>query len=324
MENIKKKRGAAGRGNRVRVIGRAIVEKFRGDYKTRAEAILAEGKPYAVMKGCNIALNVGLNEILTLMCGGGGSGAVFSNANARLGVGASTTTPAATQTGLLAQEVVDDAEANWTAESNVTSALDPGDKKVGSNSVKLTVASAFTTGLLAYHDFSSMDLSDYLYIRFWIKSSVARAAGDLRLVLDNTAGCVSPLETLDIPALSAGVWTEVSIALADPSLLTAVISVGLDASVDPGVCDIKIDDIKAVSTWYKGMEASYPIYGSDQKATFRSVFGSAEGNHPWKEWTVDNGLADGPVSLNRGSQDFGIKIAGETRTLTVEFTLTPE
>ncbi len=305
----------------VKVEGRVTVECFKGDYKTREEAIKAEGKPYKVITAKNTVLDEGMDGILTLMCGG--SGTAFNNANARIGMGDSTVAADRTQTGLQAEVVIDDAETNWTPSTNVTSALDSGDKKVGPNSVKLSVADAFATGLLAYHDRASIDLSAYKYVRFWIKSSVARAAGDLRLLLDDTAACASPLETLDIPALSAGVWTEVTIALSNPSLLTAIISVGIDATVDPGVCDIWLDDMKAVTTWYKGMEATYPQYGSDQKATFRAIFGGDDANFSWQEWTIDNGLADSPVNLARGLQDLGTKVSGESRTVTVEFKLSP-
>lgn len=321
MTEERKGNVAAGRGGMARITGRAIVEKFHGDYKSYEEAIRAEGKPYEVIKGKNKVLYQGINQIFTFLCGG--SGTVFSNANARMGIGSSTVAADPTQTGLQAEVVVDDAETVWTPSANVTAALDAADYKVGSNSVKLSVADAFATGLVAYHDRAAIDLSSYKYIRMWIKSSLARVAGDLQLLLDDTAGSISPLESIDIPALSPGVWTELTLELANPSLLTAVISVGLKAVVDPGISDIWVDDVKAVSTWYKGMDAGYPIYGTDQKATFKATFSGTEGNIPWKEWTVDNGLADSPINLVRGVQDFGTKIAGATRTLTGEYTITP-
>lgn len=65
---------------------------------TRAHA---EGRPYEVSEfEGNLLLNEGIAEMLLLTVGGGGT--AFSNANAYLGVGDSTTAAAATQTGLQA------------------------------------------------------------------------------------------------------------------------------------------------------------------------------------------------------------------------------
>jgi hypothetical protein len=58
---------------------------------------------------------------------------------------------------------------------------------------------------------------------------------------------------------------------------------------------------------YKGMEASYPTYGTSQKVTFRSKFTAAEANFPWNEITVANGNSDASVNLNRKVQVMGTK-----------------
>ena len=143
--------------------------------------------------------------------------------------------------------VVDSADANWTAQTDVTSALSTTDFKEGTASVELTVAALFATGLVATNDLASaVDLSDHTYVRLWIKSSLASAAaGDLELVLDDTAGCGSPVENIDLPVLTADTWTDVKVASADASLLTAIACVGLNATVDPGATVINVDDIRA-------------------------------------------------------------------------------
>ncbi|MBT9144593.1 MAG: hypothetical protein DDT42_00435 [candidate division WS2 bacterium] len=305
----------------IKIVGRGIVECFYGDYKTYEEAIRAEGKPYKVMESKNTALNRGMDQILTFLCGG--TGTVFNAANARIGIGDNGTARLRTQTGLLAETVVCPAEINWVARPNVTSALDAVDRRVGANSVMLSVAAAFTTGIIATRDFAAMNLSAFRFVRLWIRSSVARAAGNLRLLLDNTAAGASPEETLSIPALSAGVWTQITLTLANPSLLTAIISVGIDATVSPGACIIHLDNIRAVTTWYRGMDTGHPTFGTEQRAIFRSMFAGAEANFPWREWTIDNGLADSPISLNRGVGDFGAKIEGQTRSFTGEIRLIP-
>ncbi len=98
---------------------------------------------------------------------------------------------------------------------------------------------------------------------------------------------------------------------------------GIDATVSPGACIIHLDDIRAVTTWYRGMDTGHPTFGTEQRAIFRSMFAGAEANFPWREWTIDNGLADSPISLNRGVGDFGAKIEGQTRSFTGEIRLIP-
>ena len=58
-----------------------------------------ESKPYEIREWeGNSALNEGLNLLTTLLCGGAGT--AYNAANARIGVGNSTTAPSAAQTGL--------------------------------------------------------------------------------------------------------------------------------------------------------------------------------------------------------------------------------
>jgi hypothetical protein len=44
----------------------------------------------------------------------------------------------------------------------------------------------------------------------------------------------------------------------------------------------------AANYLYKAMEAGFPTYGTAQKATWKSSFGSAEANFAWNEFTVCN------------------------------------
>jgi len=75
------------------------IEKFRGDYKSREEAIKAEGSPYEVLEfEGNVFLNEGINEIWNLVTGV--STNVFDNANAQIGVGDGTVAEDPTQTDL--------------------------------------------------------------------------------------------------------------------------------------------------------------------------------------------------------------------------------
>jgi len=77
-------------------------------------------------------------------------------------------------------------------------------------------------------------------------------------------------------------------------------------------------DLQAASNKkYKAMEAGYPT-STTQKATFKSSFGSSDGNFAWKEWVVRQTTSE--VCLNRKVESLGTKATG-TWTLEVDITL---
>ena len=143
-----------------------------------------------------------------------------------------------------------------SVDGDVTASQDTKDYKKAPGSFKMVVAvGASAADILATKAFTALNLSGYDYIEFWIKSTVAESAGGLQLLLDNTASCASPLETLDVPALTADTWTYAKIALANPELDTAIISIGLKYTTDIGACTIWINDITAVldgsAVWHR-------------------------------------------------------------------------
>ena len=145
--------------------------------------------------------------------------------------------------------LIHDAATEWdeaSAPSNVTRTVSTTDYKVIGASNRFVIAGAFSTGLVSSKAITSLDLSGYDYVEFWIKSTTATAAGDFTLLLDDTALAVSALETLSIPALVADTWTFVRIALANPELDTAIISVGLNAAVNIAANTVWISDVRAV------------------------------------------------------------------------------
>jgi hypothetical protein len=131
-------------------------------------------------------------------------------------------------------------------DGDFTQSLDTQDKKQGTQSLKMVIAAGASAGDFVTDSITSKDISKYDYIEMWVKSTVATSAGNLKLLLDNTASCASPLETLSIPALSADTWTFVRMAMANPETDTAIISVGLEYDSDLGACTVWIDDISAV------------------------------------------------------------------------------
>ncbi len=143
--------------------------------------------------------------------------------------------------------VLHDCETDWTeyVEAHVVESLDGTDKQVGSNSISLDVGADTPVGRLATTSIALSDLRDYRYIRMWIKSSVDISSGQLSLLIDDTPACVSPLKDLDIGALTAGTWTQVSLPLGDASSLSSVVSIGIDMDTDKGAFTLKLDQIRA-------------------------------------------------------------------------------
>lgn len=70
----------------------------------------------------------------------------------------------------------------------------------------------------------------------------------------------------------------------------------------------------------KAMEASFPTYGTSQKATWKSSYGSADANQAWNEFGVLNAATSGKL-MNRKVSSQGTKTSGQTWELTLEITL---
>jgi len=144
------------------------------------------------------------------------------------------------------EKIIDDCQVAWAPAANVTATADTAARKVNAKGTKLVIAAGFITGLVATRDFASIDLSGSRYIGFWIKSDIPVAANVLQLVLDETAACATPDETLNIPALAAGVWRYIIVAVTGAGTTRdATISIGINAASYPGAATLFIDDIRA-------------------------------------------------------------------------------
>lgn len=156
--------------------------------------------------------------------------------------------------------------------ANVTCSTDAVTYKVGTKSAKLAVGAGATTGLLAsVATTGTYNLSIYSHLWFWVYSSIALAAGDLTMSVDDTAACASPIETISIPAIAATTWTKLYIPMLDPTLCTAIISAGINMAVDKGAFDIYFDDVSAfkpgsaavlISGLFNGVGARFSLQNS--------------------------------------------------------------
>ena len=133
-----------------------------------------------------------------------------------------------------------------TVDSDFTASVDTEDKKQGTGANKFVIAVGASAGDIATDSITSKDISKYDYLECWIKSTVATSAGNLKILLDDSACCASPIETLSVPALTADTWTFVRIALSNPETDTAIISVGLEYDADLGACTLWVDDISVI------------------------------------------------------------------------------
>jgi len=147
---------------------------------------------------------------------------------------------------------IDDCDVMWTVDGGGNSVtLDTSNKQEGSASMKVDIGAAHTTGLVCHHDISSLDFTGADYIRFWVRCLTGVNADELQLKLDDTLGCGSPVKTVNIPALVAGVWHEHQVALGDVSGCSAIVSIGLNVAVDQGAISVWLDDIRFLTNSYK-------------------------------------------------------------------------
>ncbi len=145
------------------------------------------------------------------------------------------------------QQVIDDCEIVWDelVDGDVTATRDTTIVMEGSASLKLVVAAgAGPADILATNNLSEADISQHDQLAIWVYSTTALDAGDLQVLLDDTAQCASPTESLDIPATAANTKTRHIISLADPTADSAIISVGIKMVVDKGAFTVYVDGIK--------------------------------------------------------------------------------
>jgi len=136
---------------------------------------------------------------------------------------------------------------NWTDGSNTTITYDTTDYMKGTGSLLLTVAAgAGASEILGYRNYTAIDLSGVDTVVLWLRSSISLSAADIEFRMSETSALGgTPLE-MEIPALTAGVWTRVELTI--PGATTArdaILSVGIFQNVDSGAFTLNVDDIVA-------------------------------------------------------------------------------
>lgn len=191
--------------------------------------------------------------------------------------------------------VIDPCESGWTQQTNVTQAFDTTQRREGSASLRLVLAAALGAGSdAASKTITSLDISKYDRIEFWIRSTIAAAAGDFTLRLTSGSTTVA----FNVPALVANTWHfhRVTLNPDDARQLTAVTTVVLRQVVDIGAATLWLDDIKAVeNSTAKWEEIRQHLWHIDQEAG-EIVFKPEWGTPPYNLLKITGG--DKPVLLN--------------------------
>lgn len=138
----------------------------------------------------------------------------------------------------------------WTFISGVSGSADTSVPVIGTKSIKMTIAHAtLSTGVAAYKTITSADWSAYAGIGCYVRSSVALAAGDYQFCVSEAGALATPSETINIPALAAGVWQYVYLPFAAAGATRdAVLTFGIKIAVDKGDLDFYLDNIDLVRT----------------------------------------------------------------------------
>jgi len=175
----------------------------------------------------------------------------------------------------------------WVASTNVTvtSSTTAANRKTEATALRIAVASAFTTGKMAYKDLGSdMDLSAYQQLSFWFTPSTAVVA-QLYLDLCSDATGDVPVATLTFPL---GVYTartfRVLVLDNGAALPSNVRSIALRAGTDPSTANFVFQNIVACKA--PGPDA----------VTHRSVIGKNTVGEPW--WYGINKITDTSYELN--------------------------
>lgn len=140
---------------------------------------------------------------------------------------------------------IDTCDSAWTASANVTATAQSSTMREGTNAASLSVAAAFTTGLIAYKALGgATDFSAYQQVSFLIRCTGNVAAGVLELKLCSDAVGAVPVNTIVLPAILASYWVPIVIDTG-AALGNSIQSVALYSTVDVTSYVVYLDNIIA-------------------------------------------------------------------------------
>lgn len=203
-------------------------------------------------------------------------------------------------------------KVNWTASANVTSSIITSDNKEGYGCLSLVIAAGFTTGKAAYYTLpSTLDLSAYQQVSFWIKNTVGTVFTNgmvtLKLCTDTLGDVVA--HSIDIPTTTAiNNWMPVIVNLGT-NLNSAIRSIAFYVTTDNGAQTFLLDNIIACKA------ASDPA-----SLSLQSLIGKNTGNEAWlgiQSVNTTRVLLDGSANTRPSTYTQGCGYAGTSETVTV-------
>uniref|UniRef100_A0A6M3KJQ9 Uncharacterized protein n=1 Tax=viral metagenome TaxID=1070528 RepID=A0A6M3KJQ9_9ZZZZ len=186
--------------------------------------------------------------------------------------------------------IIDNCDDAWNeiTVAGVTATADTTDKQVGAASAKFVLTDAVAAGTtIAAEAISAINLGAYNQVTLWIKSSVTTAAGDLQLLFDAHAECASPNEIVDIPALLANTWTQITLPVDLAHGNT--VSIGLKYVTDLGACTIHVDDVRYGAIESMAVYDDYIFCCLTSGKYYYSTSGEAAS---WTQTALDNAIAN--------------------------------
>ena len=193
-----------------------------------------------------------------------------------------------------------EAATGWSFNANVTGTADPNEFAAGLKSIKMVCSSGFLANtVMGYYATGGIVIKGHKKLRFWIYSSGATTAAELKFRISTSATAATAVEDIAIPDLPAGEWTQVIIPFKESSAgLTDIQSVGLYRTV-AGARTFYIDGIETLPG---GSEVA--LGNDDEFITGLDIYGDP--SVPWVFRTKSAGSIEGgvfnPIPLKELSQ----------------------
>jgi len=228
--------------------------------------------------------------------------------------------------------------ALWTASANAGAFFNTAGKE-HLNADQINILLDFTTGLAAYWPLpSTLDLSGYQQVSFWIQQSLGTigAAGSIDLRLCSDAAGVTAVNTISIPNLGAtGRWMPVTVDLGT-ALGSSIQSIALYVNTDNGAQNFRFSNIIACKAssepdsltltsligknttgetfWgIQSINGTRVMLDADTNATptstsVRGYYGTSETVTTWKRETIKLGPAAAATTALQTTQEDGTDV----------------
>lgn len=191
-----------------------------------------------------------------------------------------TLTTAVTQT-------ITNCETAWTASANVTCSISSSFRHQGSAGCGFAFSSGFTTGKAAHFPLTTLDLSAYEQISFWLYLTGTLTTGSLQIKLCSDSTGDTPVDTFTISdTLSNSHWHCFTINKGS-ALGSSISSIALYAISDPGTPTVYLDHIIACKA-----------ASANDALTLRSLIGKNNGSE--LEWWPIATIEGTTITLNGG------------------------